>query len=229
MSGFFPQCLRMCKALAPASQARADEQVWGSASGQERALLLSPPRLLASAPEPNPAPTNGETEAQGRAGARQGHRVTWRQGGGFCLQALARSTLARNACMYHGALNRVLSRSFGNFSCLKQAQPEPRFPVHQPHTSHSHPQTFGSRRRGTPRCRAQAGTCPQQSIRGRRAPPPRGSRAAGGWRGRPLLQDPGPRASLRARKGPSVVYRHGAEGLRGGRSGWGRGSLAART
>lgn len=89
----FPQRPGLCSAVPPASQAGAGEQVWGSASGQERALLLSPPRLLAPSPEPNPALTNGETEAQRREGARQGHPVSWRQRGGL----LARSTSARNA------------------------------------------------------------------------------------------------------------------------------------
>lgn len=116
--------------------------MWGSASGQERTLLLSPPRLPAPSPEPNPALTNGDTEAQRREGARQDHPVSWLRRGGFCLQTPARSPSARNACIV------VLSTAsspivWGNFSCHQQAQ-EPRFLVHQAPTPHSHPQTLGS-------------------------------------------------------------------------------------
>lgn len=57
--------------------------------------------------------------------------------------------------MYLGAVNLVISRSLGNFSCHKQAQPEPQFHGHV--STYSHPKTLGSRRGGQASARGCSG------------------------------------------------------------------------
>lgn len=184
----------------------------GERRGQEHVLLLPRPRLPASSREPNPAPTNGETESQRTERACQGYPVSWQQPGAPA------STLPPGppGRALRGASNRFVSRSLGNFSCHRQAQPEPGFHAHP--SPLSHPKLSGARRRGRGRAPgAQQGRPPsprgsplpvrmRRRGAGRRAPGQGHPRRRGGPGRR--TPDPRPRAP-RPRRQPeaAAIYR----------------------
>lgn len=120
--------------------------------------------------------------------------------------------------VYLGAGNPVTSRSLGNFSCHRQAQPEPQFHGHV--STYSHPKTLGSRRGGRPSlARGCSGHLRQRSARDaqpRRAGVQQGSSPAPGL----LVQSP------QVLLGLTVC---GAEVPRGGRPGQVRARGAAQT
>lgn len=109
--------------------------------------------------------------------------------------------------VYLGAVNLVISCSLGNFSCHKQAQPEPQFYGHV--STYTHPKTLGSRRGGQASARGCRGHLHQRSARDAQ---PRG---AGVRQGR----SPAPGAARPEPSGPSPVNSRGAEVPRGGRPG----------